>query len=221
MALIVTGYVDGEPVFFESPEPDQYEAAAEIEEKAQYEVEISAEDEYGNVGQMHSLYYVAGAWIEPVWQRTKADVEYAAYLNDKIGRSGWNSLTSQEQSAWAAGLTGCLNYWDLNRIEQDVGYLSDMLNGYGYTQEILCKTDWAMTDFPRVSEVERIRSNVQTLIDAYCAQTVALPDTLESPDYQVINDLENVLRLMQEMIHRMEESFRRCGPTLCGQGVVL
>lgn len=222
MALIVTGYVDGEPIYFEEPEPTQYEATAEVEEKPSYEVGIAAEDEYGNTSSVHSTFYIAGAWIEPVWQRTQADVDYAAQLNNKIAKTGWGSLTPQEQVDWAAGLIGCLNYWDLNRIEIDTAYLSDFLYQYGYGFGGLpVKTDWDMTDFPHSAEMERIRSNVQALIDVYHAQEVPLPATLENLDWQKLNDLENNLKLMKEMIHRMEQSFRYSGTFFCGQGVTL
>ena len=56
MALIVTGYVDGEPIYFEEPEPTQYEATTDVEEKPQYEVGIAAEDEHGNVNSVHSIF---------------------------------------------------------------------------------------------------------------------------------------------------------------------
>lgn len=168
MTLKVSGYVDGEPVYFEEPEPSRFEAEAEVDEKPSYEVEITAEDEHGNVGMVHSRYYMSGSWIEPIWQRTQADVDYALRLNNKIARNGWSSLTPQEQSDWAAGLIGCLNYWDLNRIEMDSEFLSNLLYQYGYGfGEISAKTDWTMTDFPYSAEMERIRSNVQALIDVY------------------------------------------------------
>jgi len=222
VALIVTGYVEGEPVYFEEPEPTYYEATAEVEEKPSYEVGITAEDEYGNVGMVHSTFYISGEWIEPVWQRTQADVDYALRLNSKIAKTGWNSLTPQEQSDWFVGLIGCLNYWDLNRIEIDTEFLSDLLYQYGYGfGGLQVKTDWDMTDFPYSAELERIRSNVRALIDVYYPQEIPLPDTLEKPNHQTINDLENVLKLMKEMIHRMEQSFRYSGTFYSGQGVSL
>lgn len=216
----VVGYVDGEPVIYHEEEPTQYETTAEVEEKPAYDVKISAEDDHGNVGKVHSVYYVAGQWIEPIWQRTLADVNYAAHLNGKVAKTGWDSLTAQEQTNWTAGLIGCLNYWDLNRIEQNTGYLSDMLYGYGYGfGGVAIKTDWTMVDFPYAVEMERIRGSVQGLINIYYPQEVALPPTLEKPNYQTINDLENILKLMKEMIHRMEDSFRYCGTFYSGQEV--
>jgi len=162
--------------------------------------------------------FPSGSWIEPVWQRTQADIDYALRLNNKIARNGWSSLTPQEQSDWAAGLIGCLNYWDLNRIEMDSEFLSNLLYQYGYGFGGLpVKTDWDMTDFPHSAEMERIRTNVQTLIDVYYEQDVPLPETLQNLDWRKLNDLENVLKLMKEMIHRMEQSFRYSGTFTCGE----
>lgn len=190
----------------------------EVEDKPSYEVGITAEDDHGNISSVHSTFYISGQWIEPVWQRTQADVDYALHLNNKIARNGWSSLTPQEQSDWAAGLIGCLNYWDLNRIEMDSEFLSNLLYQYGYGfGGISAKTDWAMTDFPYSAEMERIRTNVQTLIDVYHEQGVPLPETLQNLDWRKLNDLENVLKLMKEMIHRMEQSFRYSGTFFCGQ----
>lgn len=219
MSLIVTGYVDGEPVYFEEPKPTRFETTVFVEEKPSYEVGINAEDDHGNVSAVHSVFYVPGEWIEPVWQRTNSDVDYAVQLSDKISNTGWSSLTSKEQADWAAGLIGCLNHWDLNRIEQDTKYLSDLLNGYGYNQNLTCKTDWLMTDFPYAMEMERIRSNIKVLTHSYHAQDAALPVTLERSDFKVINNLENILKLMKEMVHRMELSFRYSGVFHSGQEV--
>ena len=90
-----------------------------MEEKSSYEIGINAEDDHGNINAVHSVFYVPGEWIEPVWKRTKADVDYAVQLSNKILETGFSSLTSKEQADWTAGLIGCLSYWDLNRIEQN------------------------------------------------------------------------------------------------------
>lgn len=219
MALIVTGYVDGDPVYFEESEPTRFETTAFVEENPSYEIGINAVDDHGNVSAVHSVFYVPGEWIEPVWLRAQADVDYAGQLNNKIKKTGWNSLTRAEQTDWTTGLIGCLNYWDLNRIEQDTKYLSDLLSGYGYNQDLAFKMDWLMTDFPYALEMERIRSNIQALIDSYHAQSVLLPPTLEKPTYRTINDIENNLKQMKEMIQRMASGFRYSGTFQSGQEV--
>lgn len=193
MALIVTGYVDGEPVYYEETEPTTYETTADVEEKSTYAVEITATDEFENSTTARSMIYLAG-WIEPVVDRILQD------------------LTDMNSRAY-------LNYWDLNRVEQDTEYLADVLNGYGYNQSLMHKTDWLMSDFPYAVQMERIRSNVQTLIDVYHAQEIPLPGTLQNLNWIKLNDLENNLKLMKEMIARMEQSFRYCGTFYSGQEV--
>ncbi len=195
MALIVTGYVDGEPIYFEEPEPTQYEATAEVEEKPQYEVGITATDEYENSTTVNQMLYIAGEWIEPITDRTLQDVRN----KDSI--------------------RAYLNYWDLNRVEMNTEYLADMLNGYGYNQSLSHKTDWLMSDFPYAVQMERVRTNVLKLIEVYHEQGVPLPATLQNLDWRKLNDLENILKLTKEMIHRMEQSFRYCGTFCSGQGV--
>ena len=196
MALIVTGYVDGEPIYFEEPEPTQYEATADVEEKPQYEVGITATDEYENSTTVQSIFYMAGEWIEPIIDRTLQDVRN----KDSI--------------------RAYLNYWDLNRIEMDTEYLADMLNGYGYNQNLAHKTDWLMSDFPYAVQVERVRTNVLELLEVYHEQETPLPETLEKLDWKKLNAVENNLKLMYEMIGRMEQSFRYCGTLNSGQEVL-
>lgn len=191
----VVGYVDGQPVIYQEQDPTQYETTTEAEEKRSYDIEITAEDDHGNQGMVRSIFYVAGEWIEPVVDRILQD------LREKNDRA-------------------YLNYWDLNRIEMDIEYLSDLLNGYGYRQEVVSKTDWTDKDFPYSEEMERIRSNIQVLLDTYYTQAVSLPDTLEELDYIKLNAVENNLKLMYEMIGRMEQSFKHCGTFYCGQAVV-
>jgi hypothetical protein len=79
--------------------------------------------------------------------------------------------------------------------------------------------DWLMTDFPYAMEMERIRSNIKALTLSYHAQDANLPDSLEKPDHRVINNLESILKLMKEMVHRMELGFRYSGTFHSGQEV--
>lgn len=220
MTLKVSGYVDGEPVYFEEPEPSRFEAEAEVDEKPSYEVEITAEDEHGNVGMVHSRYYMSGTWIEPIWQRTQADVDKVTHLLNKISTVGWDNLTTEERSTWSISLIGCLNYWDLNRIEQNTKYLTDYLLDYGYsTGNKQFKVSWELGEHLTYDALERIRTNGVRLVDGYYPVAVTVPATLSPPTFKNINDIEHVLKLLKEMIHRMEQSFRYSGTLYCGQGV--
>lgn len=63
------------------------------------------------------------AWIEPVTDRTQADVDRAKYLIEK----GYSNLTEDERTEWNAGLKGCLNASDLSRILNNIEILRQVL----------------------------------------------------------------------------------------------
>lgn len=116
---------------------------------------------------------------------------------------------------------GHLNAEDLNRIEGNTQYLHEVLLAYGYSQNPTTKTDWVMSDFPYVDEMERVRLSVAEIISGYYSQTTTVPSSIESLTWQKLNDLENVLLQVKEMIARMEQSFRYSGTFNAGQGVSL
>lgn len=65
-----------------------------------------------------------------IFDRTQADVTYAAELNRKLGRG--EALTSQELADWNAGLKGAYNAADMNRVDAAVRELGGMLTAAGY-----------------------------------------------------------------------------------------
>lgn len=218
----VTGVVNGVDLDFDARAPDEYEADTERSVDGAYRAEIIAQDVYGNVAVERSTSYAADEWIEPVWYRTKADVDRVWYLNNKIAEDGLPSLTPAEQAEWLSGMLGALNYFDLNRIEIDTAWLAKRLLNYGYSTGVEdIKTDWTMPDMTYTAELERVRVNIQRLIDGYHAQAAQLPVDLQEPGWQDINTVERILYEMREMIQRMEQSYRYCGEITCGQGVVL
>lgn len=157
-------------------------------------------------------------WINPVTDRT----DTYSKTHEKIASPDGKLICTSDGEkivVWTTTDRPYLNDVDLIRIELDCQYLSDLLNIYGYNQDLTHKTDWDMADFPYASQMERIRTNVLELIEVYHEQDVPLPDTLERPNYQTVNDLENNLKLMKEMIHRMEQSFRYSGTFYSGQEV--
>lgn len=219
----VTGFVDNEPVNYAETSPSRYIAEAETEKENAWDVEIDATDNFGNVGKFHSTIYLDGTWIPLVWWRIQSDVNYAKQLNSKVNRLGFSSLTSQEQSDWLGELIGTLSYVTLNRIEIDTKYLADKLYQYGYgLNQNEHYTGWNMQDFPAVSEIERVRENVQTLLDYYITQPTSLPDSLELPTWQKINAIERNLQEIYDMANLMISQMGIfCGMVSCNQGVML
>lgn len=134
-------------------------------------------------------------WIEPITDRTQLDVN-------------------------AENNKGKLRSDDLNRIENNTRYLALTLYKYGYgyvngTSDF--KTDWTQQDLIWLPNVERLRNNIQKLLEWYYTQNTTLPITLQFPTFTVINDIEKNLKELKEMIARMEKEFVYSGEVYCGE----
>lgn len=123
-------------------------------------------------------------FLEPVTDRTSEDIKRALELFEKK----YDDLTEEEKTEWDNGLKGCLNYTDLNRIEQNLYLLSLVL-------EVDVETkSWMPGDIPTNSDYERIRGNVEMIRGAY----IIYNDTPETPSlplttYEKYNNIEKIL----------------------------
>ena len=81
-----------------------------------------------------------------IFDRTQADTDRAAYLIGKIHRG--ETLTESEQAEYNAGLRGCYNITDLNRVEAKVRELAETLRSYGYS------VDYKDRAYPSISYVD-------------------------------------------------------------------
>ena len=81
-----------------------------------------------------------------IFDRTQADTDRAAYLIGKIQRR--EMLTEAEQAEYNAGLRGCYNITDLNRVEAKVRELAETLRSYGYS------VDYKDRTYPSISYVD-------------------------------------------------------------------
>lgn len=133
-------------------------------------------------------------WIQPIYDRTEADVDAAKAYN--------NAFTGNADAA----LKGALNASDLNRIESNCEYLAELLRTHGYTVEISVKTDWTMYDFPTLAEFTRIRNNITKLMEVY-HQAVDMPDLRSDnwTDYIEINAMEFDLHRINQSIDLMHQ----------------
>lgn len=108
-------------------------------------------------------------------------------------------LTNETEKAY-------ISYLDLNRIEEAVKYLSDLLNKYGYTNKTNNKTSWNMSELRTQAECERIKQNYQILKKSY-AYKFDIPNfnwnTIEE-----VNNIEKILFEINELIKKMEAVFR-------------
>ena len=149
-----------------------------------------------------------------IYDRTAEDVERALALAKKAEAG---TLTDAEKTEWLAGMKGCYNTADMNRVEAAVQTLAAELNAAGYTVEIVPQA-FAETDTVRLSQWQQYLANVQALRDAYytLAETGQLPDVADRLDYAGANTIEKILADIDLLIGWMKSSYRRCGTFQAG-----
>ena len=149
-------------------------------------------------------------WTEPIYDRTQHDVEYAKSRIKYFKENG--GITDGED------LKGCLNVVDLNRIENNTGYLSDLLISLYYFNSISkLSSNWNMSNMPTLEHINRIIDNVKKLQTAYFKPSGSpnLPNTLTH--YEEVNSIEKCLYLLKAMIDEMMSSFKECNTFECGE----
>mgnify|MGYP001101723335 FL=1 len=126
---------------------------------------------------------------EPIFDRTQSDV---IKLQDFLSR-GYKNLTDDEKSEWLnTNLKGTLNSSNLNRIEQNMEVISNVL---GLTITI---KSWQETDIPTESDFTRIRNNLMSIRNKAEEMELlydSMPEIPELPwnSYQKINDIEKII----------------------------
>lgn len=102
---------------------------------------------------------------ELVTDRTQEDVNEARrILNDALSL-GWERLPASDKNAYLAGLRGCYNASDLNRVGAAVNYLKNMLAERGITVNVSGKTDWNYQSVPTRAVMKVYLDNVKKLAD--------------------------------------------------------
>lgn len=112
-------------------------------------------------------------------------------------------------------LKGCLNLADLNRIEENIAYLDELMESFSYTPNIHGKK-WTIVDLPNQDDMSRIIENIRALISAYYSpfSPPTLPTTMLS--YEDLNAIEENLYLIKELLDCMQTSFNKVGTIKCG-----
>lgn len=109
---------------------------------------------------------------------------------------------------------------DLNRVGNNVQYLTETLISYGYSVTTVPKTDWTKGDLFWEDALEVYRQNVENLKAAYYG-TTPLPSTMSDIEHTDANNIEKLLAELEEYIRRMVAGFRKSGTFKSGQGGIL
>ena len=140
-------------------------------------------------------------WQEPIYDRQQYDV-------DLIKLDPTNENTK-----------GAFNYDDLNRIESNCEYIKDLLNNSGLFYipiSISVKTDWNMSDIPKIQDINRVRDNIITLKNN---MTMADYEDIEysgTLDYIKANILEKDLLVIKNIIETSMLELKKCNTFYCG-----
>lgn len=112
-------------------------------------------------------------------------------------------------------LKGCLNTIDINRIENNIAYLSQKLSELDYQSSVSVK-QWVKDDLPTTIDITRIIDNVKTLIASFHQMSNAptLPSKILT--YEDANQLEQNIDLIKYLLDCMVSSFHQSGTLQSG-----
>lgn len=121
-------------------------------------------------------------WRDAVTDRSQSDVERVRELLQK----GWKNFAAIEKEEWEGDLKGALNTSDLERIQNNVQLLSDVLE--------LGLSVAAVPELPGESFYDQLLVNVEAIRNGYCVHADT-PKTPAAPldTYQKWNDIEHIL----------------------------
>lgn len=211
----VTGVVNGENVTFtlQSIDGNLSIWIAEVSRANPdvYRCEITAIDSLGNTTTLTTTLYYG---LQLITDRTESDVERAQELNNR----GFNDWTDEEVLEFLNGLKGAYNASDLNRVESAVAYLFERFskNGYDYPAPVV-KNTWQISEFMDSEEAERYLKNVRTLRDRVSYSMPEVPESMENFTFEMANDIEEILELLDECITLIEQSFFCSGELYGGE----
>ena len=121
-------------------------------------------------------------WQQAVTDRTQSDVNRVLELLEK----GWQNFTDEEKEEWNDGLKGALNTSDLERVQNNIQLLSDVLEiGLSVSEVPTLLTE---------TFLEEVLSNVVAIREAHPAYTTT-PANPAHPlnTYSKWNDIEKIL----------------------------
>lgn len=123
--------------------------------------------------------------IPPIYNRSQNDIEKLKSYRE----IGYQNLTSEQQLEWLSGMIGSLNTKDLNRIENNIQTIADLLDIKGLS----FKTNWNYTDFVEVSDERRIIDNLNKVKERYIFETEREDIQLPLNHYKKINSIEKLI----------------------------
>lgn len=150
-----------------------------------------------------------------ITDRTQADVERYAELQAK----GLRGMTEEEKSEWETSLKGAYNHSDMNRVESAVEYVANRLTEAGYVVLPVVKKNWTESDKPTLNDIKRYMKNIEDVRAALTtfSTTPEAPTTKKRLTYQMANDMEQILKDVDDLITRMANAYFYSGDLYSGE----
>lgn len=151
-----------------------------------------------------------------VTDRTAGDV---ARLMELLAKPV-NAWTDADRSEFSAANKGAYNYSDMNRVENAVQTLADMLNENGYPVEILSvKNNWAESTIPSMADLTRYLENVRRIRAAFYTlpTTPQVPASMSGLTYVKANAIEQILADVDILLNGMIASYTYSGDIFGGE----
>lgn len=147
-----------------------------------------------------------------ITDRKQSDVDT---LYSLLGKPMDQWTTEEKDKFTRSVMKGNYGYTDLNRVQEAVADLSQVLEGYGYMVGTTPQSGYSESGKQSELPMEMYLENVRKVRDTL-GITLPVPDAMDGLGYEGANNIENALLLTHQRIGVMEETFVACGPATCG-----
>lgn len=209
--MYVSGTVNGVDVTWTNTEGNVWQAIAEANVEGVYALQLTLISVSGVTTEVGMTLYDD---LKLITDRTAQDVARWRELTNK----GLARMTAEELSEWG-GSKGAYNHTDLNRVEAAVFMLANKLKELDIPVNVTTKSDWAQSDIPTVSDLERYLGNVIRLRTASSGLHLApaLPDSMVRLNYIGANSIEQTLLFINEWADGMLNTRKYSGEFYGGE----
>ena len=138
-------------------------------------------------------------------------------LNFITDRTNADVQTAIANKASPIPQKGSLNYQDLNRIENNMFIVINLLKPLGEHFYLDLKYDWVEKDILKLIDANRIRNNVYILNNSFYNNSIQPITKRDRLDYIEVNLWETYISECNQSINKIENSYRYCGELICGE----
>lgn len=214
--LYVSGTVNGVAKTWTNTDGNIWETTADRAEDDIYRIELTMIGSSGTTSTASlTLYY---GILQLITDRTDTDVAEAKALISKLQKG--EALTDEERTAYFAGLRGCYNASDMNRVGNAVRYIAGRLETERYRADVNPKLDWQLTDIVRQSDWNAYLNDVKTLrgIVAMLPTTPEITESMYSGiNYIEANHIEQILVDLDFLITNIIAEYYYSGELYAGE----